>query len=170
MSTQASSTSSASNCTIEIIDHLEVFVPDRYQAAEWYRAVLGLEIMHGHVWDWAVNLPNGPLFVANLTGSVKVSLFEGEPLRGRPPIGLTRAAFRMDGEMFLRFLDRLNELELFNDDGERVTPRHLADHKAIWAVYFNDPYGNRYEVNTYDYDMVKQRRPDLIAAATSPQP
>lgn len=169
MSASASSTPSTPSDAVVLIDHLEVSVPDRYEAARWYRTVFGLEIMHGPVWDWAVNLPGGPLFLANPTTNAKVSLFEGEPLHGHSPIGLTRAAFRMDGASFVRFLDRLDELELYNDHGKRVTPRHLTDHRAIWAIYFNDPYGNRYEVNTYDYELVKQQRPDLTANAKRPQ-
>lgn len=144
---------------VQHIDHLEVSVPDRYEAAEWYQRVLGLEILKGPVWEWAVTLPNGPLFLGTGTsaGNLKVSLFEGEPLASRPPVGLTRAAFSVDGESFLRFLDRLSELELYNDEGERVTRGHLADHREIWAVYFNDPYGNRYELNTYDYETVRRQ-------------
>jgi catechol-2,3-dioxygenase len=30
---------------VEQIDHVEVFVPDQYEAAAWYRRVLGLEIL-----------------------------------------------------------------------------------------------------------------------------
>ena len=156
--------------TVRAIDHLEVSVPDRYKAAEWYQRVLGLEIMHGPTWDWAVKLPGGPLFLGSPDGDVKVSLFEGEPLSGRPPIGLTRAAFRVDGEGFLRFAHQLDDLDLSNDEGVRVTRRHLADHRSIWAYYFNDPYGNRYELNTYDYDLVRERLPEareLAAAAKS---
>jgi catechol 2,3-dioxygenase-like lactoylglutathione lyase family enzyme len=27
------------------IDHVELFVPDRHEAAAWYRSVLGLEVL-----------------------------------------------------------------------------------------------------------------------------
>ena len=27
------------------LDHVELFVPDRHEAAEWYKRILGLEIM-----------------------------------------------------------------------------------------------------------------------------
>lgn len=30
---------------VEQIDHVELYVPDRYQAADWYHSVLGLEIV-----------------------------------------------------------------------------------------------------------------------------
>ena len=31
------------------IDHVELFVPDRYEAAGWYQRVLGLEILVEYV-------------------------------------------------------------------------------------------------------------------------
>ncbi|PWT72821.1 MAG: glyoxalase/bleomycin resistance/dioxygenase family protein, partial [Chloroflexi bacterium] len=33
-----------------------------------------------------------------------------------------------------------------------------------WSLYFNDPYGNRYELVTYEYEVVKQR----VEAAPQP--
>lgn len=145
---------------LQAIDHVEVSVPDRHKAVDWYTRVLGLKIMHGPVWEWGAQLPQGPLFLGSPDLAVKVALFEGEPLAGRPPIGLTRAAFRVDGDTFVCFAERLEELDLRNDEGERVTARHLNDHREIWAYYFNDPYGNRYELNTYDYELVQERLPE----------
>ncbi|HZU12286.1 MAG TPA: VOC family protein [Chloroflexota bacterium] len=144
----------AASVTVERIDHIEVFVPDRYDAATWYRRVLGLEIMRGPAWEWAVNLPNGPLFLASPSGTVKVSLFEGEPLRDHPPIGQAQTCFTVNAESFLRFRDQLDDLGLRNRFGERVTADQISDHKLAWAFYFTDPYGNRYELNTYDYEPV----------------
>lgn len=145
----------ASTITVERIDHIEVFVPDRYEAAAWYQRVLGLEIMQGPVWEWAVNLPNGPLFLANPSGTVKVSLFEGEPLRDQPPIGQAQTCFTVDAESFLRFRDQLDDLNLYNRFGNRVAADQISDHRLAWAFYFTDPYGNRYELNTYDYEPVR---------------
>ena len=33
---------------VDQIDHVEMYVPGQYQAAEWYRHVLGLEIVPGY--------------------------------------------------------------------------------------------------------------------------
>lgn len=145
----------APTVTVQRIDHVEVFVSDRYEAAEWYQRVFGLEIMRGPVWEWAVNLPNGPLFLANPSGSVKVSLFEGEPLRDHPPRGQVQTCFTVDAESFLCFRDQLHDLGLYNRFGDRVTVDQISDHKLAWAFYFTDPYGNRYELNTYDYEPVR---------------
>ena len=145
--------------SIERIDHIKVSVPDRHEAAKWYQDVFGLRILHGPAWDAAAAIPDGPLFlgVDDAVDGTKVVLFQGEPLGKHPPIGLTRAAFSVAAEPFLRFLDRLDELALFNEDGERITRSHLVDQWIAWSLYFNDPYGNRYELLTYEYEMVRQR-------------
>ena len=154
----------SSTFTIQRLDHVKVLVPDRYVAAAWYQQVFGLKIMRGPHWDAAAALPDGPLFlgVDDTLDCTKVVLFEGEPLGTHPPIGLSRACFSVDAESFLRFLDRLDELSLFNEEGERITRRHLVDQWIAWSLYFNDPYGNRYELLTYEYETVQQQ----IRAAT----
>ena len=63
----------------------------------------------------------------------------------------------VDAESFLRFLDRLDELALVNEEGERMTRAHLVDQWIAWSLYFNDPYGNRYELLTYEYETVKRQ-------------
>jgi catechol 2,3-dioxygenase-like lactoylglutathione lyase family enzyme len=145
--------------SIQRLDHIKVSVPDRHEAARWYEAVFGLKILHGPAWDAAASLPDGPLFVgvdATLEGT-KVALLVGEPLGKHPPIGLTRASFGVTAELFLRLLDRLDELALFDETGARVTRDHLVDQWIAWSLYFSDPYGNRYELLTYDYEVVKQQ-------------
>jgi catechol 2,3-dioxygenase-like lactoylglutathione lyase family enzyme len=147
--------------SIQRIDHIKVSVPDRYEAAAWYQEVFGLTIMRGPAWDAAAASPDGPLFlgVEDALDATKVVLLEGEPLGKHPPIGLTRAAFSVDGQSFLRFLDRLDDLALFDEEGERLTRSHLVDQWIAWSLYFNDPYGNRYELLTYDYETVRQQVP-----------
>lgn len=136
------------------IDHIEVNVPDRYEAAKWYEKVFGFKILQHPVFEWAVNLPNGPLFIGSEDWAVKVSLFEGEPQGQHPFIGFNRACFSLTGTDFLSFLDHMDALELYDEKGTRMTRNHLADHRFAWAVYFSDPYGNRYELTTYDYQQV----------------
>lgn len=145
--------------SIHRIDHIKVCVPERNEAARWYQEVFGLKILHGPAWDAAAALPGGPLFLGidDTLDGTKVVLFDGEPLGDHPPIGLTRAAFSTTAESFLRFLDRLDELALFNEEGERLTRRHLVDQWIAWSLYFNDPYGNRYELLTYEYEAVKRQ-------------
>ncbi|MGH2484384.1 MAG: VOC family protein [Ktedonobacterales bacterium] len=144
---------------VQRIDQIKVSVPDRYEAARWYEQVFGFEILRGPVWDAAASAPGGPLFlgVENALGGAKLALLEGESVGSHPPIGLTRASFSVDADSFLDFLDRLDELALFGEDGARLTRADLVDQWIAWSLYFNDPYGNRYEVLTYEYEPVKRR-------------
>ena len=61
------------------IDHVEMFVPDRYEAAKWYLEVLGLRILPDYeVW---VGDPHGPLMISSDNGNTKLALFTGAPAR-----------------------------------------------------------------------------------------
>jgi catechol 2,3-dioxygenase-like lactoylglutathione lyase family enzyme/DNA-binding IscR family transcriptional regulator len=138
------------------IDHVEVFVPDRYEAAAWYRSILGFEILPDYE-DWAG--PGGPLMISSDEGQTMLALFEGEPLGTRDPVGHVRVAFRVDAAGFARFLSRLDAFPVYNHAGRQVTARDVVDHDKAFSIYFCDPYGNRYEITTYDYDAVAHRRP-----------
>lgn len=136
---------------VEQIDHVEVFVPDRYEAAAWYERVLGLAILRD-LEDWAV--PGGPLMISSDGGRTMLALFEGEPLGSREPVGHIRVAFRVNGAGFRQFRSRLDDVAVFNHTSARVTSASVVDHGKAFSIYFSDPYGNRCEVTTYDYDAV----------------
>jgi len=138
------------------IDHVELFVPDRYEAAKWYQRVLGLEILPQYE-HWASD-PGGPLMISSDGGDTKLALFEGTPQGSRQTAGFHLVAFRMDAEGLLDFLHRLDSLELTDHRGRRVTAALLSDHDAAWSIYFNDPYGHRLELTTYEYAEVKMLR------------
>jgi catechol 2,3-dioxygenase-like lactoylglutathione lyase family enzyme len=138
------------------IDHVELFVPDRREAAEWYRRVLGLEVVPEYE-HWASD-PRGPLMISSDGGSTKLALFEGTPQGSRETAGFHLVAFRLDAASFVAFLNRLTDLELINHRGQRVTAELVADHTAAWSLYFNDPFGHRLELTTYEYEQVKASR------------
>ena len=46
---------------VDQIDHLHVFVPDQYEAAAWYKEILGFEILPEYE-DWATE--GGPLTIS----------------------------------------------------------------------------------------------------------
>jgi catechol 2,3-dioxygenase-like lactoylglutathione lyase family enzyme len=129
---------------VEAIDHVELFVPDRHEAAAWYRRVLGLDVLPEHE-DWAQD-PQGPLMISSDRGRTMIALFAGEPQAARPTAGFHRVAFRVNGPTFLAFRDRLREVEAV-----------LRDHDKAWSLYFSDPWGHRLEVTTYDYAAAAQR-------------
>jgi catechol 2,3-dioxygenase-like lactoylglutathione lyase family enzyme len=134
------------------IDHVEFFVPNQYEAADWYRRILGLEIV-AEFEDWAAG---GPLMIATEDGHTKLALFEGQPRGDRPTAGFHRVAFGVAGDGFLHFLARLSQTEIHNRDGGRLTTDQTVDHGKSWSIYFKDPYGHLLEVTTYDYDQVSE--------------
>jgi catechol 2,3-dioxygenase-like lactoylglutathione lyase family enzyme len=138
---------------VKQIDHVELYVPDQYEAAEWYRQVFGLEILTGFE-SWAVD---GPLMISSDGGHSKLALFKGEPPGFKPPVGFQRVAFHVDGQGFLLFLNRLAEHPVFDHDGQPAYSLQVVDHDLSYSLYFCDPYGNRYEVTTYDYQLVHDR-------------
>ena len=137
------------------IDHVELFVPDRHEAAAWYRHVLGLDVVPGYE-EWASD-PRGPLMISSDGGSTKLALFEGHPQGARVTSGFHLVAFRVDADGFVRFLQRLAELHLKDHRGEVVTAESVVDHDQAYSIYFSDPYGHRLELTTYDHDATRTR-------------
>ena len=136
---------------VEQIDHVEVYVPERYQAAEWYGRVLGLEIVPDFEF-WADDR-RGPLMIASGSGT-KVALFEGSAQGDREVVGFIRLAFLAGGAAFVDFVSTVSSLELHDTQGRAVGPADVVDHKGSYSIYFCDPYGNPLEITTYDYEEV----------------
>lgn len=135
------------------IDHVELFVPDQYEAARWYADVLGLHIIP----EFEFWTTDGPLMLTTASHGTKLALFQGEPKGSRPTAGHHRVAFGVDGPGFMQFLARLNEITVYNQNNERLTAQHVVDHALSWSLYFCDPYGHLYEITTYDYNFVQQQ-------------
>lgn len=138
---------------VQQVDHIELCVPDQYEAAKWYQQVFGLEIMAEYQ-AWA---EGGPLMISSDGGSTKLALFQGKPPGFRVPTGFQRVAFRVDGPGFLGFLSCLKEQPVYDHEGRSTNTLEVSDHELAYSVYFCDPYGNRYEITTYDYELVSQR-------------
>jgi catechol 2,3-dioxygenase-like lactoylglutathione lyase family enzyme len=147
---------------VDQIDHVELFVPDRRDAAGWYRQVLGLTIV-GEYEHWA-NDPKGPLMISSDGGSTKLALFEGRAQGERETAGWHLVAFRVSGANFERFLERLDELTLTDHHGETVSRGSVKDHGLAQSIYFNDPYGHRLELTTYVEDDVEVLDPTEVLA------
>jgi catechol 2,3-dioxygenase len=134
------------------LDHVELFVPDRAQAAEWYERVFGCRPVPGTE-GWATH-PQGPLMISPDEGRTKLALFAGEPQGSRPTAGFHRVAFRLPGTDWLAFVARLAELGLAEERGSA----RVVDHTGAWSVYFKDPFGHHLEVTTYDAEIVREAR------------
>jgi catechol 2,3-dioxygenase-like lactoylglutathione lyase family enzyme len=130
------------------IDHVELFVPDRYAAARWYEHVLGLRILPDYE-EWAVD--GGPLMISSDEGSTKLALFEGQPEPSPQTAAFRRVAFRVTAVGFAEFLGRLPELALTDGSRRPVTRSSVVDHQKAYSIYFSDPYGHLLEITTYDY-------------------
>lgn len=138
---------------VEQIDHVELFVPSRREAADWYGRVLGCNVVPEYE-HWSED-PRGPLMISPDRGSTKLALFRGEPRGGRETAGFHLVAFRVDGPAFLEFMSQVTKLGLMNDRRQLVTSESAVDHGRAFSVYFCDPYGHRLEITTYDEDVVR---------------
>ena len=74
-------------------------------------------------------------------------------VRIRVPPGIwrvQRVAFRVDAAAFRSFVSRLREFPVFDENGNRATTLDKVDHGLSVSVYFCDPWGNYFEITTYD--------------------
>ena len=150
---------------VDQIDHVEIFVPDRHQAAMWYARVLGLEVIPRYE-HWAED-PHGPLMISSDGGSTKLALFQGSPQGSQQTSGLHLVAFRVGASAFVEFVRCLPELALTDHRGRHVTADLVADHEMAYSIYFNDPYGHRLELTTYEYDEARSKLANRSNGTTS---
>jgi catechol 2,3-dioxygenase-like lactoylglutathione lyase family enzyme len=136
------------------IDHVELFVPDRYEAARWYERSLGLRIVP-ECEMWAAG--GGPLMISSDEGSTKLALFEGTPDAASPTAAFRRVAFRVTADGFAEFLRRLPELNLLDTQNRPVVRDSVVDHQQSYSIYFSDPWTHQLEVTTYEYDETSAR-------------
>ena len=129
------------NFSVRQIDHVELYVPDRSLAADWYERVLGLKRLEKAA-VWAED-PHGPLMISPDAGRTMVALFTGPPQRDAEAVGLCRLAFRVDAKGFLEFIS-----------GHTVEVQ-VKDHGMAFSAYFTDPWGTPLEVTTYDAAQVR---------------
>ena len=139
---------------VDSIDHVELFVPDRRAAAEWYERALGLAICSDFEF-WADD-PRGPLMIATADGRSKLALFAGTPgdLRETTP-AYRRVAFRVDADGFAAFVRSVGDRDLRDADGGVLSALSVVDHQSALSVYFRDPWGHALEVTTYDVESAR---------------
>ncbi len=124
------------------IDHIELFVPSREQAAEWYGKVFGFQVLEEHR-DWAME--GGPLMISNDGGNTMIALFKGPPQGQQEVRGFRRLAFRVTDSDFLRFMESSGSLL-----SAPLRSENIQDHGKAISVYFSDPFGNPLEVNRHN--------------------
>lgn len=127
-------------------DHIELRVPDRRAAVAWYQQWLG----YRPVPEYAAWAESGPLMLTNDGGRTLLAVFDRGPTNTAPPdAGWQRLALRAPGGEFLEFGER------FAAGGHAL--EGPVDHAQSWSWYFDDPWGNAWEVTTYDYAAVAAR-------------
>jgi catechol-2,3-dioxygenase len=136
---------------VDQIDHIEVEVPNRYEAARWYQAVLGFEVCREYeVW---AEPGYGPLMISTDGGKTKLALFDGTPQGADRPTGIRRIAFCVNAEQFFKFIEHLDAIS----ETHAVRRSEISDHEKSFSIYFADPYGTRLEITTYEYDLVRNQ-------------
>ena len=134
------------------IDHVELFVRDRYEAARWYERVLGMQVVP-ECEEWARD--GGPLMISSDGGRTKLALFEGPPTKAAETAAFRRVAFSVTGDQFLEFLRLLPDLALKDSRGNAVTDTSSVDHDMSFSIYFNDPFDHMLEVTSYDHILIR---------------
>ena len=112
------------------IDHIHIYTPDVLEAEKWYTDVLGFERIES-LMPWFEE--GGALTIGN--GGVHLALFDGDIRTS------STTAFAVDAQNYLAWKKHLKL--------NAVTYRE-ADHRLSWSIYFSDPYGNQFEITTYE--------------------
>ena len=140
------------------LDHVHIRVPDRAEAARWYAEHLGFEPVEEFAF-WAEGFEGGPLQISADGGTTTLALFEASD--GHPMVRQeTGVAFSVDADVFMDFARSL-PCEIPSVTGEPLQITDLIDFDLCWAYELADPWGNRYELNTYEYDRI---RAELVVA------
>lgn len=140
------------------LDHVHVRVPDRAEAAKWYGEHLGFEPVEAYDY-WATGFEGGPLQISADGGRTTLALFQASDAHPMAPQhhGI---AFSVDADAFIAFARSL-PCGIDTPEGVPLELRHLVDFDLCWAFDLADPWGNRYELNCYDYELV---RTELVEA------
>ena len=133
---------------IDRVDHIELHVPNRYEAAQLYEQIFGFKIRK-EMEFWAED-PDGPLMISSEGGGPKLALFEGAPI-GKES-GFRRVAFGVSGADFLEFVDHFKSLVRSKTTARLCSLSDVVDHEAAFSIYLVDPYGYRFEVTTYEHE------------------
>jgi catechol 2,3-dioxygenase-like lactoylglutathione lyase family enzyme len=140
------------------LDHVHIRVPNRAEAARWYRDHLGFEPVDTYDF-WATGFDGGPLQISADGGCTMLALFEAGD--GHPMVPQqTGVAFSVDADTFMSFAHSL-PCAIAGSSGEPLVLSDLVDFDMVWAFDFADPWGNRYELNCYDYERI---RTELVVA------
>lgn len=122
--------------TLQHLDHVAIRSSHPDTSAEWYRDVLGLELVRVPGWH------RYPIMM--MCGNQGIAIFplkglseNGVENMGRP--GFDHLAFRVDKDSFTHAVSRFEERDI---------PYHIQDHHYFKSVYIHDPDGIKIELTT----------------------
>lgn len=134
------------------LDHVHLRVPDREEAVRWYAEHLGFEPVKKYEF-WAKGFEGGPVQISADGGKTMLALFEAS--EGHPMAAMTTGvAFSLEVDAFIEFARSLPN-GLLRPSGQPLQTRDIVDFDMCWAYDLADPWGNKFELNCYDYDRVK---------------
>lgn len=136
------------------IDHVHLRVPNRADAVRWYGERLGFEPVERFRF-WAEGFDGGPVQISADGGKTTLALFEATDTHPMVPQA-TGVAFSVDVDAFVAFARSLSNETLASIDGSPLRIDDVIDFDLCWAYEFADPWGNRFEVNCYDYQGVQE--------------
>ncbi len=117
------------------IDHCHLNVDNLAQAAEWYKNILGFNIVPELAfWDEG----KGPLTLEDSAATTRLALFERQGISN----GI---AFAATGEQFMAWLAHFAQHNI---------KTIVADHTVTYSVYFKDNSGNNHEITSHDYSYI----------------
>jgi len=124
------------------LDHVAISVGDVERTLDFYRRVLGAELLYEQAWR-SGSIPVAILQVGASRLSVHDAAAPAEPRARRPTAGSADLCFRWDAtpEAALAHLDALGVAVV-----EGPVPRPAADGDVGRSVYFRDPDGNLLEL------------------------
>ncbi len=133
------------------LDHVHIRVPDRAKAAECYGTHLGFEPVSEYDF-WSTAVGGGPLQISADGGRTTLALFETSEYH--PMVRQeTGVAFSVDAETFSSFARSLPG-PIDSPEGRPLGPDDLIDFDLCWAFDLVDPWGNKYELNCYEYHRI----------------
>lgn len=145
------------------LDHVHLRVPNREEAARWYAEHLGFEPVERFDF-WAKGFEGGPLQISADGGKTTLALFEAS--EGHPMLAQTMGiAFSLELESFVRFARSLPGA-IPEPSGRPLEIHDIVDFDLCWAYNLSDPWGNRFELNCYDYEGVKRELVDAEGIET----
>jgi catechol 2,3-dioxygenase-like lactoylglutathione lyase family enzyme len=141
---------------VHAMDHVETLVPDLDAGIDWMKRCFGLHEVEAFS---AVGGEGGPVMLTSDDSYTKVALFQGEPAGFGPVRGHRVVAFRTDARSFLRFIEYAPQIPVHEEDGRPFAAGsrlQVEDHEVSMSVYFRDPWGNPYELTTYEVEPVRE--------------